>query len=157
MKFAIASLLVSISIASATPVFAQDTIRIATEGAYKPWSFIDANGKLGGFEVEFANELCARIKAKCEITAQSWDSIIPSLNAGRFDAIIAVLGVTPKRQEVIDFTIPYAESPNTFVVLKDGPLTTLAGNGEAISLVNDKEKADSILSLIHISEPTRPY
>ncbi|HEU6441022.1 MAG TPA: transporter substrate-binding domain-containing protein, partial [Microvirga sp.] len=53
---------------------AQDRIvRIATEGAYAPWNFTGAGGKLEGFEVDLANDLCARMKVKCEIVAQDWD------------------------------------------------------------------------------------
>ena len=62
-------------------------IKIATEGAYAPWNFTNAAGKLEGFEVDLANDLCKRMKAECEIVAQDWDGIIPALNAKKFDAI----------------------------------------------------------------------
>jgi octopine/nopaline transport system substrate-binding protein len=52
-------------------------IKIATEGAYKPWNFTDASGKLIGFEVDLAEDLCKRMKAKCEIVAQAFDGMIP--------------------------------------------------------------------------------
>lgn len=71
-----------------------DPLRIATEGAYPPFNFIDDTGALKGFEVDLANELCARIKANCEIVSQEWDGIIPGLLAQRYDAIIASLYIT---------------------------------------------------------------
>ena len=55
-------------------------VRIATEGAYAPWNFTAPGGKLDGFEVDLANELCGRMKVQCEIVAQDWDGIIPALN-----------------------------------------------------------------------------
>src|SRR4051812_32963903 len=55
------------------------TVRIATEGAYVPWNFTGAGGKLEGFEIDLANDLCNRMKVKCEIMAQDWDGIIPAL------------------------------------------------------------------------------
>ena len=58
-----------------------ETVKIATEGAYAPWNFSGPGGKLEGFEVDLANDLCTRMKVKCEIVAQDWDGIIPALNA----------------------------------------------------------------------------
>ncbi len=64
----------------AGPVAAQErTVRIATEGAYAPWNFTGAGGKLEGFEIDLIGELCPRMKVKCEIVAQDWDGIIPAL------------------------------------------------------------------------------
>ena len=54
------------------------TLKLATEGAYAPWNFTGPNGKLDGFEIELANDLCGRMKVKCEIVAQDWDGIIPA-------------------------------------------------------------------------------
>ncbi|HRY26402.1 MAG: transporter substrate-binding domain-containing protein [Geminicoccaceae bacterium] len=100
---------------------AQDwsTIRIATEGAYAPWNFTNAAGQLDGFDVDLANELCARMGAQCEIVAQAWDGIIPALQAGRYDAIMAGMSITDARMEVIDFTRSYATTPAIFVAPKD--------------------------------------
>ncbi|MEZ5863863.1 MAG: transporter substrate-binding domain-containing protein [Geminicoccaceae bacterium] len=100
---------------------AQDwsTIRIATEGAYAPWNFTNASGQLEGFDVDLANELCARMEATCEISAQAWDGIIPALQAGRYDAIVASLSITDERLEVIDFSRAYATTPAIFVAPKD--------------------------------------
>ena len=52
-----------------------DKIRIGTEGAYPPWNSKDASGKLIGFEVELAWQLCRYIGQQCEIVEQDWDGI----------------------------------------------------------------------------------
>lgn len=103
---------------------AQDwsTIRIATEGAYAPWNFTNAAGELDGFEIDLAHDLCARMEAKCEIVAQAWDGIIPALQAGRYDAIMAGMSITDERMKVIDFSIPYATTPAIFVAPKDSDI-----------------------------------
>ena len=54
-----------------------DKIRIGTEGAYPPWNSKDASGKLIGFEVELAWQLCRYIGQQCEIVEQDWDGMIP--------------------------------------------------------------------------------
>ena len=96
-------------------------IRIATEGAYKPWNFTDSSGKLVGFELDLAADLCKRMGAECEIVAQAWDGIIPALQAGKYDAIMAGMSITEKRKKVITFSRAYAATPARFVVLKSSP------------------------------------
>ncbi|EPX86667.1 amino acid ABC transporter substrate-binding protein, PAAT family [Rubellimicrobium thermophilum DSM 16684] len=91
----------------ATGALAQDVVRIATEGAYPPFNFLDDSGKLAGFEIELGNELCARAGLTCEWVQNDWDSIIPNLVSGNYDVIIAGMSITEERDEVIDFTPPY--------------------------------------------------
>ncbi len=123
-----------------------ETVRIATEGAYAPWNFSDASGKLDGFEIELANDLCRRMTAKCEIFAQDWDGIIPGLNAGRYDAIMASLSITDKRKEVIGFTTPYTFAVEAFGVAGDGPLAKLPGAGEQVDLTANEAKGKELIA-----------
>ncbi len=125
-----AALLAATAAASAE----EPVVRIATEGAYAPWNFSGPNGKLQGFEIELADELCARMKVKCEIVAQNWDGIIPALEGRKYDAIMAAMSVTPQREKVISFSTPYAAGINGFAVLSDSPLGKLPGTGETYSL-----------------------
>jgi polar amino acid transport system substrate-binding protein len=84
-----------------------DTVRIGTEGAYAPWNYIDDAGKIAGFEVDLGNELCKRAGLDCEFVTNEWDSIIPNLVAGNYDAIMAGMSITPERAETIDFSADY--------------------------------------------------
>ena len=118
-----------------------ETVKIATEGAYAPWNFTGAGGKLEGFEIDLANDLCGRMKVKCEIVAQDWDGIIPALNAKKYDAIMAGMNITEKRLEVINFSQAYAATPHGFGVMKDSPLAKLAGTGATVSFDKDPEGA----------------
>lgn len=93
------------------------TIRIATEGAYPPFNYTNADGSLAGYDIDVANALCKQMQAKCEIVAQDWDGIIPGLLAQKYDAVIAGMSITPERQEKVDFTEPYFA--NTMVWLTD--------------------------------------
>lgn len=120
-------------------------IKIATEGAYEPWNFTGPDGKLQGFEIDLATDLCGRMKVKCTIVAQDWDGLIPSLNAKKFDAIMASMIVTPKRLEVIAFSKPYASTAAAFMVQKDGPLANLPGTGTVVDLNGDSATLDAAL------------
>jgi octopine/nopaline transport system substrate-binding protein len=97
-------------------------VRIATEGAYPPWNATDSSGKLVGFEIDLANDLCARMGVECEIVAQDWEGIIPALQAGKYDVIMAGMAITEERKQVISFSDSYATTPARFAVLKDSEL-----------------------------------
>lgn len=109
--------------ALAAPAHA-DKLRIATEGAYAPFNFIDSSGALQGFDVDVARALCDKMKAECEIVAQDWDGIIPGLQARRYDAIVASMSITPERERVVAFTKPYYSNVLAFIGPKDKPWAT---------------------------------
>jgi polar amino acid transport system substrate-binding protein len=87
--------------------FAQDVVRLGTEGAYPPFNFINDAGEIAGFEREVGDELCARAGLTCEWVTNDWDSIIPNLQSGNYDVIIAGMSITDERDEVIDFSQNY--------------------------------------------------
>ncbi len=87
--------------------FAQQTVRMGTEGAYPPFNFINDKGEVDGFEREMGDELCKRAELTCEWVVTDWDSIIPNLQSGNYDTIIAGMSITDERDEVIDFTQNY--------------------------------------------------
>ena len=95
---------------------AAQTIRLGTEGAYPPYNFIDDNGEVAGFERELGDELCKRAELTCEWVTNEWDSIIPNLQSGNYDVIIAGMSITEERDEVINFTEAYMPpSPSLYV------------------------------------------
>ena len=110
---AIKTLLLAAGIALAAGAAAADgmKIRIATEGAYPPFNFVDKDGKLQGFDVDIANALCEQMKADCTIVAQDWDGIIPGLLARKYDAIIASMSITDERKKKVDFSDKYYKTP----------------------------------------------
>ncbi len=119
-------------------------ITIATEGAYAPWNFVEA-GKIVGFEIDLANDLCKRMKSECTIIAQDWDGIIPALTARKYDVIMAGMNITDKRLEVLNFTRPYAAGPHGFAVMKGGALEKLAGAGQKFSMTAQAAESKKII------------
>src|SRR5215207_8339034 len=123
-----------------------ETVKIATEGAYEPWNFTAPGGKLEGFEIDLANELCNRMKVKCEIVAQDWDGIIPALTAKKYDAIMAGMSITDEHKKTIDFSNPYAAGPNSFLVSKDSPLAKMPGTGQSFNLSTQQAAAEKAIA-----------
>ncbi len=127
-------------------------VTIATEGAYEPWNYVLPDGKLAGFEVDLAHDLCTRMKVECTVVQNDWDGMIPALNAGKFDGIMAGMNITPKRLEVIDFSNSYAAGPAGLMVPKSSDLAKLPGTGEILNLSKDdphnKEVIDKMRAML---------
>ncbi len=137
--------LLASTLAVGTAAAQEKTVKIATEGAYAPWNFTGAGGKLEGFEIDLANDLCGRMKVKCEIVSQDWDGIIPALQAKKYDAIMAGMNITDKRLETINFSRPYASGLHGWGAMKDSPIAKLAGEGKRFSLDKDAAAAKAMI------------
>jgi polar amino acid transport system substrate-binding protein len=97
----------ALALPALAPAFAQDVVRMGTEGAYPPYNFLNDAGEVDGFERELGDELCARAELTCEWVTNDWDSIIPNLTSGNYDTIMAGMSITDERDAVIDFTQNY--------------------------------------------------
>ena len=109
-------------------------VRIATEGAYPPWNDKDGSGRLVGFEIDLAADLCKRMKVECEMIERLWKGTIAALVAGDFDAVMTGMSITGKRKKRIAFSRAYAATPAAFAVRADGPLSGFATKVDAITM-----------------------
>jgi octopine/nopaline transport system substrate-binding protein len=123
-------------------------VRVATEGAYPPWNSTEPSGELVGFDIDVMKEVCKRVGLKCEIIAQAWKGIIPGLNAGKYDCLIAGMQITKKRLEVIDFAGPYALTPGSFATAKGSPLGDYKSPLDLVSLNEIDQKEQNVLDEI---------
>ncbi|MEN3258169.1 transporter substrate-binding domain-containing protein [Sodalis endosymbiont of Spalangia cameroni] len=117
------------------------TVRIGTEGAFRPFNFTKPDGTLDGFEIDLYKVLCKSMQVTCEIVVQPFTGMIPALQAGKFDAIMSGMSATDKRRQVIDFSVPYSNSGQTFATLKNSPLAKLPDTGMRFSLTKDEAGA----------------
>jgi polar amino acid transport system substrate-binding protein len=120
IKFVVPAMLLAFAVGNASADGMK--IRIGTEGAYPPFNNLEADGSLVGFDIDIANALCEEMKAECEFITQDWDGIIPALQAGKFDAIIASMSITEERMEKVDFTNKYYNTPPAVAVPKDSDI-----------------------------------
>lgn len=112
------------TLAFGASAMAAEKLKIGTEGAYPPFNLIDASGQVGGFDVEIAKALCAKMQAECEVVTSDWDGIIPALNARKFDFLAASMSITEERKVAVDFTDPYYTNKLQFIAPKTATFTT---------------------------------
>ncbi|MBI2253266.1 MAG: transporter substrate-binding domain-containing protein [Proteobacteria bacterium] len=113
--------------AFATPATPK-VLRVATEGNFPPFSYLDGSGALTGFNVDMAKELCARLQARCDISTIPWDTFIAALQNHDVDMIVASMMPTESRKQYIAFTNPYYRTPLQLIGLKGLDLA-VDGNG----------------------------
>jgi arginine/ornithine transport system substrate-binding protein len=98
-------------------------IRVGVEGAYPPFSWVEPDGTLKGFDIEIAMALCKEIGAECVLVTQDWDGIIPALLARKYDAIIASMSITEERKKKVAFSEKYYNTPAKFARKKGSGIT----------------------------------
>ncbi|MFM2276546.1 MAG: hypothetical protein RL211_2418 [Pseudomonadota bacterium] len=94
-------------------------LKVAIDPTYEPFTFKTPDGKPTGFDVDIANAVCDQIKRKCVFVEQVWDSMIPGLQAKKYDVIISSMSITEDRLKVVDFTDKYYNTPSKIVVKND--------------------------------------
>ena len=107
--------------------------RVGLEAGYAPFNWSqgdDSNGGVplkdskefaAGYDVEIAKRIAEGLGMELEIVKTDWDGLIPSLQSGAIDAVIAGMSPMPDRKKVIDFTENYYVSDYVIVVKEDGP------------------------------------
>ncbi|QXG33237.1 cystine ABC transporter substrate-binding protein [Pseudomonas viridiflava] len=104
------------------------TLNVGLEGTYPPFSFVDENGKLTGFEVELSEALAKELGVKAKIQPSKWDGILAALDSKRLDVVINQVTISDERKKKYDFSEPYTISGIQALTLKknEGTIKTAA-------------------------------
>jgi arginine/ornithine transport system substrate-binding protein len=90
-------------------------LRIGIEAAYPPFMEVGPDGTPRGFEIDIAREIFMRAGWQYELLQNDFAGLIPGLETGKFDAIMASINITDERRRRINFTQPYYRTPAQFV------------------------------------------
>jgi len=101
---------------------AVESLRIAVDEDFPPFSYKEQTGALNGFNVAIANAICEDLRLTCEFSVRRWDDLMPALERGEVDAVIAGVNVTEQAVETADFTGAYYRSLGRFAVRKQNPI-----------------------------------
>lgn len=115
-------------------------LTIAMECAYAPYNWSQSDNSNGavpisnvpgtyanGYDVMIAKQICEANGWELEIMAIGWDGLVPALNAGQLDAVIAGQSMTETRLQEVDMAGPYFYASIVCVTQKDSPLASATG------------------------------
>lgn len=109
-----------------------DVFKVGLEAGYPPFNWTqqdDSNGAVkiegsqeyaGGYDVEIAKRVADALGKELVIVKTEWDGLLPALQSGVIDAIIAGMSPTDERKEVIDFSDNYYTSQFVIVTKTGG-------------------------------------
>ena len=122
---------------SAIPGVEDGVLTVGMECTYAPYNWTqtdDSNGAVpivnnpgsyaNGYDVMIAQRICDTYGWKLEVQAIEWAGLIPALNAGTIDAVIAGQSMTTSRMEQVDMAGPYFYASIVCVTKKDSPYAT---------------------------------
>lgn len=98
------------------PAGAIQAIRFITTDDFPPFNFLDANGRLTGFNVDLARAVCTELGIRCTIQAREWNELVDRVIDKTADAAIAGIAITAENRETLDFSDVYMRTPARFVV-----------------------------------------
>lgn len=122
MKYLINGLALTLALSS--PALAQDKYVVAVDGTFAPHAMPTMDGGLEGFNIDLANIIGERLGAEMEIIATQYSGILPGLQAGTYDFVIAPTTITPERAEAYYFSEGYLNTDFQFLVKAGGPEIT---------------------------------
>ena len=101
-----------------------NTIVMYTNAEFAPFEYFEGE-TIVGVDADIAAEIAKDLGKEIVIEHIDFDSLIPSLIAGKADFVAAGMTITPEREESVDFSIPYVESVQNIISMKDAELKTL--------------------------------
>ena len=114
-------------------------LTIAMECAYAPYNWMqgdDSNGAVpisnvpgsyaNGYDVMIGKKIAEANDWELEVIQADWDSLVPGVQTGIYDAVIAGQSMTAERSEQVDFAGPYFYASIVCVTKKDSPYATAA-------------------------------
>ena len=110
-------------------ILKRDKLIVAVTSTARPNGYIDDDGKLTGFEIEFARLIAKSILGspdKVEFVTTTSDGRFPAVLSGRVDFGISTATIYPDRTVRLAWTRPYIDSTTFVVVRKGSPVKTLA-------------------------------
>ena len=118
---------------SQTPDDTQEpaVLHMATEGTFPPYEYYD-NGQLVGIDIEVAGAIAEKLGMKLETTDIAFDSIIPGVQAGKYDIGMAGVTVSEDRLQQVNFSDSYATGVQVVIVKEGGKVQSLDDMADAI-------------------------
>lgn len=101
-----------------------NVLSMATEATFEPYEYMDGD-QIVGIDVEIGQAIADKLGMEFEVTDIAFDSIIPSVQSGKYDIGLAGMTVTEERLEQVNFTDSYATGVQVVIVKQDSKITSV--------------------------------
>lgn len=98
---------------------------LGLDPTFKPMGYTNENDEIVGFDIDVAEEVCARMGITLETYSVDWDTKEKDLNAGTIDCIWNGLSVSDSRKQVMLMSDPYMDNDMIFAVNESSDINTL--------------------------------
>lgn len=95
-----------------------------TDDAQLPMAFRDENNELSGFDYECGNAIAEYLGLEAVWITNSWDGLLPTLQAGKADAVTCGMYITEERKQAVDFCDSYCNAYPTIIIKEDNDSIT---------------------------------
>jgi polar amino acid transport system substrate-binding protein len=102
-------------------LLAQETLKTAVDGTFAPHAMPILSGGIEGFNVDLSDAIATKLKKKITVDAAQFSGLIPALQAGTYDFLVAPVTVTKERADSLLFTEGYLNTDFQFLLKKDSP------------------------------------
>lgn len=110
-------------------------LTIATSPDFPPFESLNGDGKVEGIEIELLELICQELGVELDIQQMDFDSVLPGVQAGKFDMGVSGISITEKRQKNVLFTDPYCLAAQAIVVVEGSSITSKADlQGKSVSV-----------------------
>ena len=111
-------------------------LRVGVELKYPPIMYRDKDGNPKGFEVDLARAMCKSLDVKCTFVDVEFPALIPALQSGKIDIIVAQMAITPARAKVVYFCKPFEATGTVVIVGSKFPLDDSANAKQVVDALN---------------------
>ena len=120
------------------------TIRMIPEATFPPYEFRQGN-EVVGIDVEICKAIAKELGKELKVEDVEFDSVLPSLIAGKAELAAAGITVNEDRKKMVDFSVPYVRTGIVYIFAKANPFEKPeAGKGKRVGVQNGTTSADFV-------------
>ena len=109
-------------------------LRMGTNATFPPYEYMDENNEVAGIDAEIAAAIADKLGMELEITDMAFESLIPALQAGTIDIVLAGMTVDPERAEQVNFTDTYATGVQVVIVPENSDIAPVENEEGAMEV-----------------------
>lgn len=109
-------------------------LRMGTNATFPPYEYMDENNEVAGIDAEIAAAIADKLGMELDITDMAFESLIPALQAGTIDIVLAGMTVDPERAEQVNFTDTYATGVQVVIVPENSDIAPVENEEGAMEV-----------------------